>query len=123
MKNITQIQLITILFFSLNIIKLNAQNASVTIDKNPKIDELIRIKKEVSLDNVFKIQIFKCESTKESDCKVQKKRFENLFKDTPAKIEWITPTFRVRVGKYRTKLEAEYALSKIKKEFENAFVL
>ena len=123
MKNITQIQLITILFFSLNIMKLNAQNASVTIDKNPKIDELIRIKKEVSLDNVFKIQIFKCESTKESDCKVQKKRFENLFKDTPAKIEWITPTFRVRVGKYRTKLEAEYALSKIKKEFENAFVL
>ena len=102
---------------------LNAQNGTVTIEKDPKIDELIKVKKELNLENVFKIQIFKCESTEESKCKTQKRKFDMLFENTPSEIEWITPTFRVRVGQYRTRLEAEYALQKIKEEFNGAFVL
>lgn len=102
---------------------LLAQEGSFTIEKDSKIDELIKIKKEVSLENVFKIQIFKCESTEESKCRSQKRKFDNAFENTPSEIEWITPTFRVRVGQYRTRLEAEYALIKIKEKFKGAFVL
>ena len=123
MKKIKFLNIVFLVIFCLASYFLNAQEGTVTIEKDPKIDELINLKKEINLDAVFKIQIFKCESNEESKCKAQKRKFDNLFKNTPSEIEWITPTFRVRVGKYRTRLEAEYALMKIKEEFESAFVL
>ncbi len=49
--------------------------------------------------------------------------FQQKFPDTYAVVEWESPEFKVWVGDYETKLAADQALLKIKKEFPNAFIV
>jgi len=50
-------------------------------------------------------------------------QFKHHFSDIPSYITFFEPDFRLRVGNYRTKLEAYRALKKIAPLFAGAFVL
>ena len=50
-------------------------------------------------------------------------QFRNQFPDIPGNISYSEPNFRLRVGNFRTKLEAYHALQKIAPSFAGAFVL
>lgn len=52
-----------------------------------------------------------------------KQEFEMLFPDIPGYVSWKAPNFRVRVGDFRSRLDAEKALQEILPNYPNAWVI
>jgi hypothetical protein len=90
--------------------------------------DVLRSQAERNTDNAgipgYRIQIF-FDSGLNSGNKASKakKEFEDLFPDIPGYITWKAPNYRVRVGDFRSRLEADKALSVIAKEYPNAWVI
>ncbi|MBD0824819.1 SPOR domain-containing protein [Aestuariibaculum marinum] len=100
-----------------------AQEGKVTINQDRNIPTLLKLKKEMnSSENDserYRIQIYsgnraKAESTQEE--------FTDLFPDWRATLQYETPNFKIWAGNFRTRLEADRALKKIKAEFPTAFI-
>ena len=99
----------------------HAQQGQVTINQNEDILTLLNLKKEMnkeSNDN-YKIQIY---SGNRSDAESARKEFNNSFSNWQPKIVYETPNFKIWAGNFRTRLEADRALKKIKRTFPNAFI-
>jgi len=97
-----------------------AQNGTVNLKK---IDTLLLVKKEMLKDHKIKsfytIQLFS--GKKENAIK---KRDEFYSKGYPydVTIEYETPNYKVWVGRFRTKLEADKTFDRIKKDYPNALI-
>lgn len=50
-------------------------------------------------------------------------RFQNLYPEIPASLSYASPNFRVIVGDFRTRVDAERALVKIKEDFPSATII
>lgn len=100
-----------------------AQQATVTIDQDPKIPQLLALKnkmtKENKLSENYKIQLA-YGSVKDANEVYNK--YKNLLGQWEAAIEYERNYYKVWVGNYRNRLEADKALLAIKKEFPGAFV-
>lgn len=99
-----------------------AQNGTVTINQAPELNTLLSIKKEMNLSDSdsdrYKIQIFSGNRTGAQDAITL---FNESFTEwTPIDV-YETPNYKVWVGNFRSRLEADRALEKIKKEFNDAF--
>lgn len=103
---------------------LSAQNPSVTVNADPKIERLLKVKKELEKDNKlgdgFTIQLY-YGSRNQADEVLKEYRFS--YGTWPANIEYETPNYKVWVGNFGTHLEADRALIEIKSKFEAAFIL
>jgi hypothetical protein len=72
----------------------------------------------------FRIQVFFDSGSNSSDrARSVKDGFNLLFPDIPAYVSWKAPNYRVRVGDWRTRLEAEKALQIITIDYPNAWVI
>lgn len=104
--------------------EIKAQEGIVTIHQDQKLEELIQLKnrlvKENKLNEGFTIQLYNGDITNAN--KVIKE-YKELFSDWGAIIEYQTPNYRVWIGNFATRLEADRVLLKIQKDFPNAFVL
>lgn len=111
--------ILSILFFT----EAQAQDGNVTISKNNKIDALLELKKEASLDETsskkYKIQIF---SGSLEEARKSNSNYKLKFSKWKSTLEFETPNYKIWVGNFRTKLEADRALTEIKKTFEHAFI-
>lgn len=96
-----------------------AQNGTVTIDQDKQIDRLLTYKKDISTNDIYKIQVF---SGSRSEAEKVKLESSNLFSDWPISIEYNTPNYKIWVGNFTNKLEAERALQKIKPNYQTAFI-
>lgn len=100
-----------------------AQTAQVNISQDAKIPKLLEIKTELSNDNElgdrYKIQVYSGNITQAGTIL---KRFRNKVGTWKAEIEYETPNYKVWVGNFRNRLEADRALLTIKKEFPNALI-
>lgn len=95
----------------------------VQVDQDPKIEKLIetRIKMNRSDNNdYYKIQIY---NGPLSGAEEAKNEFKKQYSDLACDISFETPNYKVRVGKFRTRLEAEKQLLDIRKKYSNAFLL
>lgn len=71
----------------------------------------------------YRLQIyFSSGSGSKSKALEVQSEFMTKFKDIPCHIIYQAPNFKVRVGDFRTRLEAEEAKSKIITEFPSAFI-
>lgn len=52
-----------------------------------------------------------------------KKKFEEKYKEVPAYITFGEPYYRVRVGDFRTRLEANQFLQRINRAYPNAWII
>jgi hypothetical protein len=104
------------------------------IRQPPELDTLmmkyniLRERVEKNPDNKgipgYRIQIFFDSGINSGDrARKAKDEFETLFPDISGYITWKAPNFRVRVGDFRNRLEADRALSDIEKEYPNAWVI
>ncbi len=99
-----------------------------TIYQDPIIDSLLILHKKFnamdSRTEGYRIQIF-FESGNNSKMLAQKiqESFMELFPETSAYISFKEPFYRVRVGDYKTRLEADRFLVQIKREYPNAWVI
>ncbi len=100
-----------------------AQTPQVTISQDPKIEELLALKTELTKDNEladrYKIQLY---SGNLNQANTILKKYRNKIGTWTSSIEYETPNYKVWVGNYRNRLEADRALIAIKKEFYSAFI-
>jgi len=72
----------------------------------------------------YRIQIFfDSGNTSKQAAMNAKKKFETRFPEIETYISFEEPNYKVRVGNFRNKLEAERCLSKITASYPNAFVV
>lgn len=98
---------------------LAAQEGIVEVHQDKQIDALLRVKKEVNATAAnYKIQIY---NGNRSGAEKAQTEFRNAFGEWPSTKEYETPNYKVWVGNFKTRLEADRALVKIKRKFANAF--
>lgn len=123
LKTIVKSSFIALLFL-LTAPALQAQQGTVTVDQDKNIDKLLEFKKDLATVNAFTIQIFSGSSrSARSDAQAIKTQVTTLFPDWANFIEYEQPNYKIRVGNFRTRLEADRALITVKKSYANAFIL
>jgi len=97
--------------------------AQSTVSQDTRINELLTLKTQLTKDNEltdrYKIQLYSGE--RERAYRILKS-FRNKVGTWSSSIEYQTPNYKVWVGNYRNRLEADRALLKIKREFSSAFI-
>jgi len=97
-----------------------AQQGNVTINQDQKISQLLDLKKEMnSKETHYKIQIY---NGNRADAYKAQTEFKSSFTDWQSEIKYESPNFKIWIGNYRTRLEADRALKKIKRKFNSAFI-
>ncbi|MDR5589360.1 SPOR domain-containing protein [Christiangramia sp. SM2212] len=108
------------LFFSNT--EMNAQQGNVQIQQNKKIEKLMEVKSELNKNNKigdrFVIQLFYGDNGEASEV-IQK--YKTLY-PYPSQITYEAPNYKVWVGNFRSRLEADRALLKVKENFPSAFI-
>ncbi len=99
---------------------LCAQQGEVNISQDSDIDKLLEFKKDVKTSKVFKIQVY--QSVDVDRAQNAKSEFLEAYGEWPVDIHWNTPNYKVWVGNFSTRLEADRALLKIKKKYMNAII-
>jgi hypothetical protein len=94
------------------------------LKQDPKFEQLLKEKRKINsgivTNNRYKIQIFN------GNNELSKKAladFRNEFKDFDATIVFNTPNYKVWVGNYKTRIEAERNLRIIIKKYPNALII
>ncbi|WP_308993102.1 SPOR domain-containing protein [Mariniflexile litorale] len=100
-----------------------AQQGSVVVNQDKKIATLLEVKKEMNKNEPdadrYKIQIY---NGNRSGANSAIREFNNSFSDWNSTDIYEPPNFKVWVGNFRTRLEADRALNKIKNKFPSAFI-
>ncbi len=117
-KRNMKLLLIAIAFFSFSIESFS-QIGTVVVDQDSDIDKLLEFKKDVKTVNLFKIQVY---SGTRSGAESSKQNFLNSFNEWPVSMEFDSPNTKIWIGNFRSRLEADKALLKIKRKYTNAFI-
>lgn len=96
----------------------------VWLQQEPKIEQLLAEKRKanasITINDKYKIQLF-FGTIEES--KKNLALFKKEYKNMDGTIVFSNPSYKVWVGSYRTKIEAEKALIEIKKKFTSALII
>jgi tRNA A37 N6-isopentenylltransferase MiaA len=113
-----------VLIFSSFTVKLSAQNSNLTLNQDQKFEQLLSDKRKsnqnLSYNDRYKIQIFNGVS---ETAKKTLSEFKQEFKDLDGTIIFNTPNYKVWVGNFRTRMEAERNIVEIKKKYKNVFLI
>lgn len=116
--------LFTCLIFSFFLPTFSCLGQKLDNSELDKVNELIRKKHTLEsnheLKSTYKLQIFSG-SLKEAE-KVQRD-FENLGLDIQSKIIYQTPNYKVWIGNYRNRIQADRAFEKVKSEYPNTLII
>ena len=98
-----------------------SQSDLIQIKQNPKIDSLIKLKKEIN-KNLFnlKIQIFS--GKRDKALELISSHTKNKYPGDEIKLVYETPNYKVWVGDFFTQLRADKKLLLIKKIYPEAFI-
>lgn len=104
-----------------------AQNGFLNLQQDQRIDTLIMKHRQICANDStidgFRVQIFMelgNDAVRHADS--VKKIFEEKYPDVPIYLVFGQPYYRLRIGDFRTRLEAENQYQQIKGDFENSFV-
>lgn len=104
---------------SLNAFSQEAET-QIQINQSEAIKQLIEIKKEVAQnERTFQIQIY---SGKIDEANEEITKASETIKH-PINLVFETPNYKVRVGKFRYRIQAEKTLQEIKKLYPSAFII
>lgn len=104
--------------------KMVAQEGKMTVTQDPKFEQLLnekrKINSSITINDRYKIQIFNGDS---ENSKKTLMDFKKDNKDMDATIVFSTPMYKVWVGNFKTRIEAEKNLNALKKKYPNAFLI
>jgi hypothetical protein len=110
--------------FCVTFISSQAQNAKFNIIADSKIENLLiekrKINISIALNEYYKIQIYSGEAEK---AKKTVFNFKQEFAAIDATIIFNTPNYKVWVGSFKTRMEAEKKLILIRKKFKNVLLI
>lgn len=100
-----------------------SQSGQINIQQNEIIPELLELKSELTKDGKlgdrYQIQLYYGDNNSASDVI---KEFRDKYDAWPSHIIYETPNYKVWIGNFRNRLEADRALLKIKEDFPAAFI-
>lgn len=104
-----------------------AQDGVMILNQSPKIDTLIMKQRQIhdndSTIEGFRVQIFMelgNDALRHADS--VKEVFAKKYPEIPIYLVFGQPYYRLRIGDFRTRLDAENLYQRVKKEYKNAFV-
>ena len=98
-----------------------AQNGHVTIEQDPAIGKLLDIYAKGNSDaQVYTIQVGFGSFSLAQELKAE---VEVEFPEWPVKIVFDSPTYRVQVGRFRNRLDAEREYVEVRKKYPGALLL
>ena len=112
------------LFLSFSALHVNAQDQNVTVTQDPKFEQLLNEKRKINpsltVNDSYKIQIYNGGS---ENAKKTLNEFKQEFAAIDATIVFNTPNYKVWVGNFRTRIEAEKTLADIKDRYKNVLLI
>ncbi len=101
---------------------VNAQSVTVSQDDNFEqlLNEKRRINSSITINNRYKIQIFNGNSESSKKALID---FKREFKNYDATIIFSTPAYKVIVGNFKTRIEAERNLNLVRKKYPNSILI
>ena len=103
---------------------VNAQDQNLTVSQDPKFEQLLNEKRKINtsltVNDSYKIQIY---SGGSENAKKTLNEFRQEFNDIDATIVFNTPNYKVWVGSFRTRIEAERNLVNIKDRYKNVLLI
>lgn len=120
MKNTVLKVLFISLIFTHFSTKAQAQTGQVTIDADNDINKLLEFKKDTKTVDLYKIRIY---SGDRSGAENTKSSTNSLYPEWPSLMEYETPNYKIYVGNFLSRLEADRALLKVKKNYPSALIL
>ncbi len=100
------------------------QENKTTLSQDPKFEQLLnekrKINSSITVNDRYKIQIFNGNSENSKKKLIEFKRENKNFDGT---IVFSTPIYKVWVGNFKTRIEAEKNLNDLKKKYPNAILI
>lgn len=113
-----------VLLFCFLSINLFSQEENLTVSQNPKFENLLNEKRKINasitVNDIYKIQIYN------GDIESSKKiliDFKKEFLTLDGTIVFYTPAYKVWVGNFKTRIEAERNLLLLKKKYPNSIII
>ena len=112
------------LFATFSTCYVNAQNQNVTVNQDPKFEQLLNEKRKINssltVGDSYKIQVFTGSS---ENAKKILNEFRQEFNNIDATIVFNTPNYKVWVGNFRTRIEAEKTYINISDRYKNVLLI
>jgi len=103
---------------------LHAQDGNLAVRQDPKFEQMLnekrKINSSITVNDRYKIQIYNGES---ETAKKTLTDFRAAFKNFDGTIVFSTPTYKVWIGNFKSRIEAERNLAEVKKKYANAFLI
>ena len=114
-------KLICLPFLFITIISSYGQDGQLHIEQDEKIEELLELyKSALNTTAYYRIQVG---FGSHSQAQRIKANVEQDFPNLTSKIDFDSPTYRVRVGRFKTKMEAERKFNEVRAKYPNAMLL
>ncbi len=108
------------IFFGLIVTNAQSTQPLKTADLERLVSTKISLDKEGAFNDRYTIIIFQGEN---QAANAAKSKYDGLELRWKSELRYDAPDFKVWIGKYRSRLEADRALLEVQKEFPNAKVL
>lgn len=117
------------LYFALAAIALSgfksmAQTGTVTVYQNSEFEELLKEKRKINssitVNDRYKLQIFYGDNEK---ARKTLQDFKREFRDLDGTIVFESPTYKVWVGSFTSRMEAERKLAEVRKKYPYALLV
>jgi uncharacterized protein YxjI len=100
------------------------QETNVTLNQDAKFENLLNEKRKINasitINDRYKIQIYNGDSETSKKTLID---FKRDFKNLDGTIVFYTPAYKVWVGNFKTRIEAERNLLELKKRYPNALII
>tara|TARA_R110002124_G_scaffold269913_1_gene437957 strand:+ start:931 stop:1320 length:390 start_codon:yes stop_codon:yes gene_type:complete len=105
-------------------LNLQAQESNNNVKQSPKFEQILNEKRKINtvltVNERYKIQIFSGDSEGAKKALYECKLEHNSLDGT---IVFNTPNYKVWIGNFRTRIEAERNLMEVKKRYSSAFLI
>lgn len=116
--------LLTASFIAFFTFSAHSQEKNIKITQDPKFEQLLAEKRKINssltVNERYKIQVFNGDSETAKKTLIE---FKRDFKNLDGTIVFNTPTYKVWIGNFKTKIEAEKNLIDLRKKYPNALVI
>jgi hypothetical protein len=104
--------------------KMNAQDQNISVNQDPKFEQLLNEKRKINtsltVNDSYKIQIY---SGGSENAKKTLTEFKQDFATIDATIVFNTPNYKVWIGSFKTRIEAERNMANIKNRYKNILLI
>lgn len=115
------ISLIFLTFWSIN---SHAQEGNVSVNQDTRFEQLLKEKRKINpsitVNDRYKVQIFYGDNDK---ARKALSDFKRDFKNIDGTIVFESPTYKVWVGNFKSKIDAERTMVDIKKKYPHALLI